>query len=378
MKIGIDCRTILNIEGGERGGVGHYTYQLVRHLLKIDKQNQYVLFFDRKLREQKMVKFLQPNSRVKFFPFAQYTKFLPLKYSDYLISAVLEKEKLNLFHSPILSLPLSYKGECVITAHGLGRYRGLKWFHGGEFLKAKRVKPLAISRAEKIISPSSFVKSELEDLFKIKNPKISVIYHGLDERFFYKESKSERKKILNKYKIGKKYIFFLGTLEARKNIVGLIEIFEYLRKELKLNWQLVLAGSRGFGFKNIAKRIRECRFKRDIILTGYVPGDDLDALFGSAEVYIFPSFYEGFCLSVIEAMAKEVPIITSNTTALPEITNGAALLTDPANVGEMIEAFKKILLDEKLKNNLIKNGLKRAKEFSWDKCAKETLRVYKK
>ncbi|TSD05247.1 MAG: Group 1 glycosyl transferase [Parcubacteria group bacterium Athens0714_12] len=357
--------------------MGHYTYQLVRHLLKIDKENQYVLFFDRKIREHKMAKFLQPNSRVKFFPFIQYAKFLPLKYNNYLISAVLESEKLDIFHSPILSLPSSYKGNCVITAHGFARYRGLKYFPKEEFSKAKKIKPLAINQAKKIIAPSKFVQKELLELFDFKKSDISVIHHGLDERFLVRGSEAERKKILDKYKISKKYIFFLGTLEARKNIAGLIETFEFLREELKLDWQLVLAGHRGFGFKNIDNRIKKSKHKKNIILTGYVSGDDLDALFGEAEVYIFPSFYEGFGLSVIEAMAKGAPIITSNTTAFPEIAHNAALLVSPDNSKEMKEALKRILFDEDLKQNLKNKGIKRAKEFSWDKCAKQTLQVYK-
>ncbi len=377
MKIGIDCRTILNPERDIKGGVGHYTYQLVRHLLKNDKENQYVLFFDRKLKEQKMVKFLQPNARVKFFPFIQYAQFLPLKYSNYLISAVLENEKLDLFHSPILSLPASYKGNCIITAHGFARYRGLKYFSETEFSKAKKLQPIAISQSKKIIAPSLFVKNELKDLFTAEDSKISIVYHGLDERFFSKDSKKVREKILKKYKIKKKYIFFLGTLEARKNIIGLIDVFEYLKKDLKLNWQLVLAGSQGFGFKDIEKKIKESRFKNDILSIGYVSGDDLDALFSKAEVYIFPSFYEGFGLSVIEAMAKGVPVITSNNTAFPEITAGAALLIDPSSVKEMIEALGKILSDKAFRKDLKEKGIKRAKFFSWDKCAIDTLQIYK-
>jgi len=378
MKIGIDCRTILNPERDIKGGIGHYTYQLVRHLLKIDKENQYVLFFDRALKKQKMVKFLQPNSRVKFFPFKQYAKFLPSIYSNYLISAALEEEKLDIFHSPTLSLPHSYKGKGIVTAHGLARYRGLKWFPKDELSKAKKIRPSAINQASEVIAPSNFVKNELKELFDLDNSKINVVYHGLDSRFFLKSSKAERKKILKKYKIKKNYIFFLGTLEARKNIVALIDTFEYVRKKLKLNWQLVLGGNPGFNYKEITKKIKKSKFKKDIILTGYVSPDDLDSLFGEARVYIFPSFYEGFCLSVIEAMAKGVPVITSNNTALPEITKGAALLVDPAKKEEIIKALEKVLFDKNLRKDLVQNGLKRAKEFSWDKCAKETLEVYKK
>ena len=128
MRIGIDCRTILNPEKGEVAGIGHYTYQLVRHLLKIDKKNQYVLFFDRSIKKKKIKKFKKKNTSIKYFPFSQYSKFLPIIYSQFLVTASIAREKLDVFHSPICYLPKSYKGSTVVTLHDLAVFKNPRWF----------------------------------------------------------------------------------------------------------------------------------------------------------------------------------------------------------------------------------------------------------
>lgn len=413
MKIGIDCRTILNPQKGEAAGVGHYTYQLVRHLIKIDKKNEYILFFDRRIREEKMTKFLRPNVRVKFFPFIQYKNFLPFAYSHLLISGFLAREKLNLYHSPILHLPLSYFGPSVVTAHDLTIYKYPQFFPKGQYLSLKVLVPQALKQAKKIIAVSESTKKDIESLFKTSEKKIEVIYNGLDERFFHSVSEEKIKKVREKYNIYGDYILFLGTLEPRKNVEGLIEAFELIknqsfdfcvdpRRDLRSSasidrsgraqmttrinaeggcrkLKLVIAGKKGWNVGKIFKKISQSSQKRDIILTDYVEVKDLDALLSGAKVFVFPSLYEGFGMPVTEAMAKGVPVITSKKAgSLEEITGGAALLIDPYKPKEIARAIERILSDPSLAQELSKKSLARARKFSWDKCARETLGVYEK
>ena len=403
MKIGIDCRTILNPQKGEAAGVGHYTYQLVRHLIKLDKKNEYILFFDRRIREKKMTKFLQPNVRVKFFPFVQYKNFLPFAYSHLLISSFLAREKLDLYHSPILHLPLSYFGPSVVTAHDLAIYKYPRLFPKGQYLSTKVLVPQALKRAKKIIAVSKSTKKDLQDLFKISEKKIKVVHNGLDERFFNNTTKQEIKRIKNKYNILGDYVLFLGTLEPRKNVERLIEAFELLHLSLRgenrrirhlaeeamsddtisqnsknQNLQLVIAGKKGWGVGKILKRISRSFRKKDIILTDYIEAEDLNTLLAGAKVFVFPSLYEGFGMPVTEAMSKGVPVITSkNAGSLEEISANAALFIDPYKPKEVAKTIKRILSDSRLAQELSEKGLARARNFSWDKCAQETLEVYK-
>lgn len=379
MRIGIDCRTILNPEQGEAAGIGHYTYQLIRHLLKIDKKNEYLLFFDHRIKEEKMTKFLQPNSRVKFFPFIQYKRFLPITYSHLLITAFLNREKLDLYHSPIPHLPLFYLGASVITIHDLAIYRYPQLFPSGQFFSLRIIVPQALKKAKKIIAVSESTKKDLEDFFKIAEKKIRVIYNGLDERFLMRSTKEEIDRVKKKYNISEPYILFLGTLEPRKNIERLIEAFENLHHKSPIagDLKLVIVGKEGWGVKKIYKKVRQSFHKKAIIFTNYLEVDDLNPLFEEARAFVYPSLYEGFGLPIIEAMAKGVPVVTSKQAgSLEEITKGAALLVNPYDPEDIARGIEKVLTDKDLAQDLIEKGQLRARDFSWDKCAKETLEVY--
>ncbi|MDD4996206.1 MAG: glycosyltransferase family 1 protein [Patescibacteria group bacterium] len=386
MRIGIDCRTILNPEKGEGAGLGHYTYQLVRHLLKIDKKNTYFLFFDRSVQRKRLDKFRQKNVLIKFFPFKQYKKLLPNDYTYFLINAALAREKLDVFHSPTPSLPLFYKGSSVVTVHDLFGYKLPELFNGQESKIFGKTIPDVLKKTDRIIAVSKATAKDLEEIFHLDKQKIKVIYHGLDQRFFKKRKSIEINKIKKKYKIGDNYLLFLGTFEKRKNIIRLIGAYERwrnglvrgvaLKKDLSA-YQLVLAGGKGQESENIRKRIKKSKYKKDIIVPGYIPSNDLGRLFSGATAFIFPSLYEGFGLPIIEAMAKRIPVITSNVSSLPEISQKAAFLVDPYNVAQIAQAINDILTNKNLNKKLKEKGSKRAKDFSWDKCARETLNVYK-
>jgi hypothetical protein len=386
MRIGIDCRTILNPEKGEGAGLGHYTYQLVRHLLKIDKKNTYFLFFDRSVQRKRLDKFRQKNVLIKFFPFKQYKKLLPNDYTYFLINAALAREKLDVFHSPTPSLPLFYKGSSVVTVHDLFGHKLPELFNGQESKIFGKTIPDVLKKTDRIIAVSKATAKDLEEIFHLDKQKIKVIYHGLDQRFFKKRKSIEINKIKKKYKIGDNYLLFLGTFEKRKNIIRLIGAYERwrnglvrgvaLKKDLSA-YQLVLAGGKGQESENIRKRIKKSKYKKDIIVPGYIPSNDLGRLFSGATAFIFPSLYEGFGLPIIEAMAKRIPVITSNVSSLPEISQKAAFLVDPYNVAQIAQAINDILTNKNLNKKLKEKGSKRAKDFSWDKCARETLNVYK-
>ncbi len=386
MKIGIDCRTILNPEKGERAGIGHYTYQLVRHLLKIDKKNTYFLFFDRSVQKKRLDKFRQKNVFIKFFPFNQYKRLLPTDCTYFLINASLAREKLDILHSPNLSMPSCYKGLSVVTVHDLSCYKFPETIQPQELKILRKIIPSVLKEADRIIAVSKATAKDLEEIFSLTKKKIKVVYHGLDKRFFTKRGPVEINRIKKKYKIKGNYLFFLGTFERRKNIVRLIEAYERFRNGLVQTknqnkdfskYQLVLAGTDGHDSKNIKRKILKSKYKKDIITPGYIPPNDLGRLFSGADLFIFPSLYEGFGLPIVEAMAKKVPVITSRISSLLEVSQNAALLIDPYNVAQIAQAINDVLTDKALNKKLKDKGSKRARNFSWERCARETLKIYK-
>jgi len=390
MRIGIDCRTILNPEKGEATGVGHYTYQLVRHLLKIDNKNNYILFFDRTVESRRLAKFRKPNIVIKFFPFIQYAKFLPFVYSHYLVSASLEKEKLDVFHSPTVRLPTNYKRPAVITVHDLAVFKFPDLYIDKKSSMDRANIPAVIQQAKKIIAVSKATKKDLGELFGVSADKINVIYHGLDKRFFKNQTPEKIKAVKEKYRIEGEYFLFLGELHFRKNIVRIIEAFERLKdritriKSEKKNstlfnkYKLVLAGPAGRGVSEIQAKINDSKYKEDIILTGYIDPEDIDALYEGAKCFVFPSLYEGFGMPAIEAMANKIPVITSKVSSLPEVANGRAVLVDPYNVAEISQAMFEVITSPLLVKELSRSSFEWAKNFSWEKCAQETLDCYQK
>ncbi|MBI4653257.1 glycosyltransferase family 4 protein [Candidatus Kuenenbacteria bacterium] len=414
MRIGIDCRTILNPEKDDLVGITHYTYQLVKHLISLEnksraflqgikscekdlynihsssqqtvgysekmldkEKNEYVLFFDKEIAEKNITKFSKPWVKIKYFPFSQYKKFLPIAYSHFLTSAFLKRENLNIWHSPTPNLPLSYNEPSIVTVHDLSIYKFPKLFPPGQFLNVKVITPNALKRAKKIIAVSQSIKQDLIKIFKTPANKIEVIYNGINKELFSELPKLEIEKIKNQYKIKENYILFLGTLEPRKNIKTLIEAFELFQKNSAIKYQLVIAGKEGWEAKKIYQKALRSPYKNEIIFTGYISPENLNGLFSEAKTFVFPSFHEGFGTPVIEAMAKKIPVITSNIESLPEITAGSTILINPHKKQEINEALELILNNVNLRTKLIEKGFKRAKEFSWEKCAKETLKVYK-
>ena len=379
MRIGIDCRTILNPEKDDLVGITHYTYQLVKHLINLDnkEKNEYILFFDKEVAGKNIIKFSKPYVKIKYFPFMQYKKFLPIAYSHFLISAFLKRESLDIFHSPTPYLPLSYNEPSVVTAHDLTIYKFPKLFPSGQFLNVKITTPNAFKKAKKIIAISQSIKQDLIKIFKTPADKIEVIYNGINKELFQESPKIEIEKIKNQYGIKENYILFLGTLEPRKNIEMLIEAYELFQKNSATKYQLVIAGKEGWTAQKIHKKAMNSPYKKEIIFTGYIGPENLNALFSEAKVFVFPSLHEGFGMPVIEAMAKKIPVITSNIESLSEITSKTAILINPKKKEELKEALELVLNNEELRIKLIEKGFKRAKEFCWEKCAEETLEIYK-
>ncbi len=375
MRIGIDCRTILDPESGESAGVGHYTYHLVDKLLDIDRDNKYVLFFDRRVGDAGFFK--RENSEIKFFPFIEYKSFLPVAYSHFLVAAYVAREKLDVFHAPACTIPLAYTKSSVVTIHDMAIYYKPEWFPK-QIFSTRVIVPQSVRKARKIIAVSDCTKQDIAKFMKAPEEKVVVVYNGVDSEIKNKKLVDSRKMLKDKFGVEEKFIVFVGTIQPRKNVMGLINAFDKLRgTEIFDNYQLVIAGKKGWNYEDIFKSIREMGLTKKVIFTGYVTSDDKKLLLANSSLFVFPSFYEGFGLSILEAQRVGVPVITSNVSSMPEVAGDGAVLVDPYDVDSIGRAIKKVLSESEFKSGLIKKGFENVKKFSWEKCARGTLEIYR-
>ncbi len=373
MRIGIDCRTILNPGKGEQAGIGHYTYYLVKTLLRLDKKNEYVLFFDSRMSCDKAQEFEQANVKVKFFPFSQYRRFLPVSYSHLLITGAIMRERLDLYHAPATSVPLTYRGTSVVTVHDLAIYKYPKLFPGRQLLSTKLVVPRSIRRAKQVIAVSESTKRDVRQLFRIAEKRITVIPEG-----FVKERAGKGVvDVREKYGLARPYVCFVGTLEPRKNILNLIKGFQSVANLPSMKKvDLILAGAPGWKYGNVIKAIKDSKYAGRVRYLGYLPHQDKLQLIEHASAFVFPSLYEGFGLPVLEAMSLGTPVITSRVSSLPEVAGTAAVFVNPHKFKDIGQAIVKIVGNKQLRDRIINEGHKRASQFTWDTVARETLKVY--
>ena len=223
-------------------------------------------------------------------------------------------------------------------------------------------------RADKIVTVSQFSKEEIVKYLNIPEEKIVVMPNGVDHSLYhpgYAEDAIEKAK--RRYQIEGEYYLYLGTLEPRKNIERIVQA--YARAKRPGGPKLVLAGRRGWLYESIFAAVQELGIEEDVVFTDYVADADVPLLMSGARMFLFPSLYEGFGLPPLEAMACGTPVVTANTSSLPEVAGDAALLADPYSVREIAAAIARLEEDEALRRSLIQKGLERAAQFTWEKSA---------
>ncbi|MFA6193365.1 MAG: glycosyltransferase family 1 protein [Parcubacteria group bacterium] len=380
MRIGIDARAILNPEKVAPTGVANYVWQLVKNLLEMDKENQYILFFDFKVQDKDVKRFTQPNVKIKFFPFSDYKKYMPAAYSEILGMATFAREKMDVLHttSPLFRVPATYRGKIVTTFYDFAPYRVPELFPRLATAKLKTLYSFAAKKSDHLITVSESTKKDAREFLRYPGEKITTIHNGIDKRFFEQEeySKDDVKK---GHGILGKYILFLGTLEPRKNLSRVLDAFARFKKDFKNNsdYQLVVAGKRGWLMEEYFQHAKDLGIEDDVVFTGYVGGDELKPLYTNAEFFVMPSLWEGFGQTIVEAMACGAPCLVSKVSSIPEIADEAAYFVDPHDTEGIAKGMMELASNKDLRENLSAKGKQQAKKFSWEKCAKETLEVYK-
>ena len=338
-----------------RTGVEEYVYQLIKNLVsfKKSKNHNFILYVS----NDSNFDFDLPNNfKVKSLKWP-----LPM-WTQIRLSAEMIKNKPEVFFVPVHVLPFVHSKNSVVTIHGLEYEYYPKMYPVSHLNYLRWSTKYALKNAQKIITVSESTKNDLIKLYNANPEKIKVIYHGVN----LLKSKSE-----SKNKKSEKYILFIGRLETKKNVNGLIEAFNLLKKKYQVPHKLILAGTQGYGVKEILKKIKN----NDIILPGYVTEEEKMLLLKEAEMFILPSFYEGFGMPILEAQAVNCPVVTSNVSSMPEVAGEGSILINPNNIEQIAESMYKIINDNDFRKRLIQEGYQNVKKFSWEKCAQETLEI---
>lgn len=371
MRVAIDIRRINEF------GVGTYTRNAIRTLARLDTTTEYFLLgIPGKLGDMES---LPPN----FITVPTHPNDFSLN-SYFELNRILKHHRCDLLHVPHLfwkpqSVPCPY----VVTVHDLldhlykvNSASSVKRALHFEF--TKRV----LHRAARIFAVSNFSKKDTERLFQVPGEKIEVIYNALDDRFRQGHATdADRKLIAQRYQVTYPFLLYAGRISPHKNVVRIIEAFAALKTELEKDGQypdlkLIIIGDELSKHPDLRRAVIKTRMQNDVRFLGFVHIDVLRIFYDLAKVFVFPSLYEGFGLPPLEAMAHGTPVVTSNTSSIPEVVGNAAVMVNPENVFEIMHALHRVLIDPSVREKLKSRGALQAQRFSWDESVRHMLAVY--
>jgi glycosyltransferase involved in cell wall biosynthesis len=374
MRIGLEGKVLTP----RIGGIGRYAMHLTEAMLALAAQRwsdlEFVIFTapqtDRALLEASRVRLCERFRRIKS----------TLLRSSVLLPAGIWCEQIDVFHGLDQSgIPLFFKaGKSVVTIHDViplvlpwafpSRHR---WILARALARIRK-------QAEMVIVPSTAAAEDVVHYLQVERERVRVIPMGCEARFQPAEDPGRAAALRRRYDLPARYILFVGTLEPRKNVNILLQAFAQVGAETpRDDLALVIAGGNGWGGEDYLATAKALKLQGRVRFTGFVADDDLPDLYRGALLFVYPSLYEGFGLPVLEAMACGTPVITSNRTSLPEVAGGAALLVDPTRPEALVEAMISLMHDGELHRELRAKGLARARAFTWNAVAEQTVAIYR-
>lgn len=362
MIIGVDGNEA-NVE--KRVGSNQYAFELLHalHDLPESKKHEFVIY----LRSNPLPDMPQLSTWWKYKVFGPKRLWTQIALPVALISG---RQKPKVFFSPGHYRPRWSPVPTVISIMDLGYLRFPDQFTKRDLVQLKTWTSHSIRKANHILTISESTKRDVIEFYDIPEERITVTYPGYDEGRFNKKIKDgEVQKVKGKYGITDDYILFLSTLKPSKNIEGLLKAFSHLTAN---DLRLVIAGKKGWMWEEIFKKVRDLNLQDKTIFTDFVDEEDVPALMKGAKVFVLPSFWEGFGIPIVEAMAVGTPIVASNVGSLPEVVGSAGVLVDPNNTKEILEGIKKVLRNREV---YVRRGLEQVELFDWKKTAKLTLQV---
>ena len=355
MKIGIEAE---RANHPQKTGVEHYAKQLILHLAKIDPNNQYILYL--RTRPQAWFLELPKNFKVKVMPF-------PIFWTQLRLSWEMVIDPVDSLLIPASAMPVIHPHNSVAVIHDLAWKYFPQSFTKPQLYFLYFFTWFASHFSRKLIAVSQATKNDLVKYYHLPPEKIVVVHHGFEASNPLPGQGAD-------LRLPDKYVLFLSTLQPRKNLDGLIKAFNQLKSQHpNLPHKLVVVGKPGWKYGLILKLIEQ--YKEQVVYLNHISDGERFRVLAGADLLVLPSFYEGFGMQILEAFSAGVPVATSKVSSMPEVAGEAAVYFDPKSISQVKDAIQSVLLDRSLHDSLVLKGKKRLSSFSWEKCAKETLKV---
>jgi glycosyltransferase involved in cell wall biosynthesis len=363
LRIAIDARKLHDF------GIGTYVTNLVRGLARIDRDHEYTLICHPY--DEEFVRSLGSNFRALPDLAGNYSV-----REQFAIPYDLWRAKIDLFHAPHYVLPPLVATRSVVTIHDCIHLRFPQYLPNRiAHAYAQYFMATAAKKASRILTVSEASKRDIIHFLRTPASKIEVVLNGFDERLTT-PTDDEMARVRDRFQLDGPFVLYAGNIKPHKNVDRLIEAFAMLRTRGLENVTLLIIGDEISKYSSLRRLVHRHQIRQQVRFLGFVSTDTLAALYRLARAFVFPSLYEGFGLPPLEAMASGTPVITSNTSSLPEVVGDAALLIDPLNTEELADAMVRVLTDDALRADLVKRGFERVKQFSWDASVRRTHDIY--
>jgi len=395
LRIGIDYTAAVR----QGAGIGRYTRELVRALAKLDRDNDYVLFAAVRgaaVSDSPTCWGGGAASPNKLGTPARYSHELPktpsfqmrsVPLSDRALAILWHRLRLplwvelatgavDIFHSPDFVLPPVRRAKTMLTVHDLSFIRYPQCADANLRAYLSQVVPRSVHRADLVLADSQSTKDDLVELLDVAPNRIEVVYPGVEERFRPIKDQAYLEQVRKRYNLPPRFILGLGTLQPRKNFTRLIEAFASMQVGKYASLHLAIAGGKGWLYEEIFATVERLGLEEKVVFPGFVADEHLPALYNLADLFAFPSLYEGFGLPPLEALACGTPVVTSDASSLPEVVGQAGLMVKATDVEALAQAMQRVLEDNALREEMIARGLQQAKKFTWEKAAAKLLSLY--
>ena len=373
MKIGIEGQRLFR---KKKHGMDMVALELIKNLQKIDKKNEYVIF-------------VKTDEDVCLEDTENF-KIISLKANNYIsweqiiLPKAVKKENCDILHCTSNTAPLNINIPLIVTLHDIIYLESISifkkagtWYQKLGNMYRRFIVPKVMKKAQKVITVSNFEKNRINHFFNFhkENNKLVAIYNGVGEHFKIIENKENLENFKKKHDLPEKFFFFLGNTDPKKNVKNVLKAYDLFTENNKKIPLVILDFDRK-ELKKILASINADHLINDIQLLGYIPNAELPALYNLAKVFLYPSLRESFGIPILEAMACGTPVITSNTSSMPEISDNAGILINPQKPEEIKNQMENLLKDKELYNLKIEQGLKRSEDFSWENMARNVLKLY--
>jgi glycosyltransferase involved in cell wall biosynthesis len=360
---------LLSLRQSYRGaGINAYIYNLLKNLERIDSGDRYSVFLGER-------RFTDHRLRLHYTRWPTHRPVVRILWEQLVQPIALRRAQVDLLHALAFAGPLVAPCPYVVTVYDLSFLRFPEAFRTWNRRYLTCFTTLSARHARRVIAISESTRRDVVEMLGVPADRVDVVYCGLDD-IFRPLPTGDVARFRQQRALPERFILFLGTLEPRKNVQTLIRAYARWRKAEPGIPRLVIAGGKGWYYSQIFAEVERLELTGDVIFPGYVMREELPLWYGAAELFVYPSRFEGFGLPVLEAMACGTPVVTTNVASLPEVAGDAALLVSPDDEAQLMEAMRRALTDHTLRHTLRARGLAQASAFSWERTARQTVATY--